>query len=76
MSAPVTPRGPGRPYDPAARRRGKRAGRERGCWIYLPAVELEAAGFDPGIGPPWYRLVGHRRSARAGTVLVSLYREP
>ena len=32
-------------YDPALRRRSVRRGRERGCWLYVPAAELEAAGF-------------------------------
>ena len=62
-------------YDPSARRRAKRAGRERGCWVYIPAVELHAAGFARH-ELPWYRTLGHARSRNAGTVLVSLYREP
>ena len=63
-------------YDPGRRRKAVRRGRERGCWVYCPAVELEAAGFDPYAEPPYYRLTGHKRSARAGSVIVSLYREP
>jgi hypothetical protein len=63
-------------YDPAARRRTVRKGRERGCWVYIPAVELEAAGIDSHGPVPWYRLTGHRRSRNAGSVIVSLYREP
>jgi hypothetical protein len=44
-------------------------------------VELEAAGFGadtlgPDAAPPWYRTVGYRRSRNAGSVIVSLYREP
>jgi hypothetical protein len=37
-------------------------------------VELEAAGFDPD-GPIYYRTNGYQRSANAGSVIVSLYRE-
>lgn len=58
---------PGR-YDPARRRRAKRTGRERGCWLYVPAEELERAGIDPTGPPPWYRVWGRSRS-----VLVGLY---
>jgi hypothetical protein len=44
-------------------------------WVYIPGDVLDAAGYtsDP---PPWYRLSGYRRSANAGSVIVSLYREP
>jgi hypothetical protein len=67
---------PGR-YDFAARRRGVRKGREKGCWVYIPAVELAAAGIPPDLdGTPWYRTRGHARSANAATVIVDLYREP
>lgn len=63
-------------YDPARRRKGKRHHkRERGCWVYLPADELAKAGFLDD-EPPFYRTTGHQRSANAGTVIVSLYREP
>jgi hypothetical protein len=44
--------------------------------VYIPADELRAAGFDPYSDPPWYRMIGHRRSRNAGSVIVSLYREP
>lgn len=56
-------------YDPQARRRSKRAGRERGCWIYIAAVELERAGFAGADPPPFYRAQSFRR----GTVLVNLF---
>ena len=58
-------------YDHARRRQGKRTGRERGCWLYLPAEELEAAGFDPYGPPPFYRVWGSGR----GSVLVRLYKK-
>jgi hypothetical protein len=58
-------------YDTAERRAAVRKGRERGCWVYVPMVELEAAGFDPYGPPPRYRTWGRPR----GTVLVRLYRE-
>lgn len=60
-------------YDPAKRRRGIRKGRDRGIWIYVPAVELAAAGLDPKDekdGPPHYRLWTRKRA-----VFVQLYRE-
>ena len=66
---------PGR-YDPAERKRGVRRGRERGCWVYIAADELVAAGFNPADLPPYYRVHGYQRSANAGSVIVSLYREP
>lgn len=56
-------------YDSARRRRGKRTGREKGCWLYVPAEELEAAGIDVDGPPPFYRVWGRR-----GSVLVGLYR--
>jgi hypothetical protein len=45
-------------HDTAARRRAKRSGRERGCWAYIAAEQLQAAGIDPGGPLPWYRVVG------------------
>ena len=59
-------------YDAARRRQGVRKGRERGVWLFVPAVELEAAGIDPKAPPPFYRLW-----ARAGRLLaVRFYLEP
>lgn len=57
--------------DAARRRRSKREGRERGCWIYIPAQELLRAGIDPTGPPPFYRTWGARR----GSVLLRLYRD-
>lgn len=59
-------------HDAAARRKSKRAGRERGCWLYIPAESLERAGFDPLAPPPWYRAWPGRKR----TILVQLYDEP
>lgn len=75
MSAVEDTRGRGRPYDPAARNKATRRPRETGCSVYIPADVLRAAGFDPEGPPPFYRVVGHRRSRNAGSVIVSLYRE-
>lgn len=61
-------------YDKAARRKAKRSGRETGCWAYIAAEELVAAGFNPHDDPPFYRAHGYQRSANAGSVIVSLYR--
>lgn len=60
-------------YDPGERRQATRQGRQRGVYVYLPAVELRAAGIDPDSPPPLYRTHGFRRSVNGHTVLVSLY---
>lgn len=52
-------------YDPAARRRSVRTGRERGCWVYVPAEELELLGFAKGDPPPFYNLTALRRRSVA-----------
>jgi hypothetical protein len=57
--------------DPARRKRATRAGRQRGCYIYIPAENLQAAGVDPAGPVPHYRVWGGRR----GSLLVTLYRE-
>jgi hypothetical protein len=59
-------------HDRARRRRGKRSQRERGCWVYIPAVDLTAAGVDPNGPAPYYRTWGDRR----GGVVVRLYDRP
>lgn len=59
-------------HDTAARRRSQRRGRERGCWVYVPAEELLRAGIDLEGTPPYYRTWGTQR----GGVLVRLYKEP
>ncbi len=56
-------------YDPARRRRSVREGRERGCWVYIPAVELVKTGIDVDKMPPLYRTFG----TPLGTVLVRFY---
>lgn len=58
-------------YDAARRRRSVRRGRERGCWVYIPAEELEKAGIDPGGPAPLYRTWG---TSRGGSFL-RFYRE-
>lgn len=58
-------------YDFARRRRSVRRGRERGCWVYIPAAVLREADFGPDAPPPFYRMWGGRR----GSVLVRLYRK-
>lgn len=57
-------------YDHAAARQSLRRGRERGVWVFIPAVELEASGHDPQAAAPRYRLWGRR----GGSVLVRLYK--
>jgi hypothetical protein len=63
-------------FDTARRRKSRRAQRQRGCMVYIPADVLIAAGFDPTEPPPYYRAHGYQRSRNAGSVIVSLYREP
>lgn len=58
--------------DSARRRKSQRQGREKGCWVYIPAEKLQAAGFPDGSPVPLYRVWGGRR----GSLLVTLYREP
>jgi hypothetical protein len=61
------------PADTAARKRAKRSGRERGCWTYISAEQLEAAGIDPRGPAPFYRIWEARGRPR---FVVNLYREP
>lgn len=65
-AAPV----PNGKYDDGARRHSIRKTRERGCWVYVPAAELEKAGFAADEPPPFYRTWGRER----GSVMVRLYR--
>ncbi len=66
-----------RSYDHANRRLSKRSGRERGVWVYVPAAELIAAGFDPSDPSPSYTTTGFQRSKNARTIIVSLFaRDP
>lgn len=58
--------------DQARRRKATRAGRQRGCYIYVRAEELDRAGYPPSEPPPYYRVWGTQR----GGVMVRLYREP
>lgn len=58
-------------YDAGQRRRSLRRGRERGCWLYIPAEELQRAGIDPAGPAPFYRTWG----TPSGGVFARLYRE-
>lgn len=60
-------------YDPARERVSDRRGRQKGVYVYLPAVELRAAGIDPDGPAPKYRTHGFQRSAKGHTIIVSLY---
>lgn len=67
-------RGRGRPYDHAMRNLAyRRSGGYSGVQVYIPAEVMRDAGYDPS-ETVYYRLVGHKRSANAGSVIVSLYR--
>ena len=61
--------------DPALRVRALRAGREKGCRVYISAEQLREAGFGP-TELPWYRVRTYQRSRNAASAIVSLYREP
>ncbi len=58
-----------RPADPALRKQATRSGRAKGCYIYIDAGTLQAAGVSPGDPPPRFRLWAGRR----GSLLVTLY---
>jgi hypothetical protein len=62
-------------YDAMARRQSTRAGRQRGCYIYIPSEELRNAGVDVDGPPPFYRTRGYQRSASGRSVIVELYTE-
>ena len=59
-------------HDHAQRRRSQRRGRERGCWVYIPAEYLEALGLATDDPPPFYRLWSGKDRPR---VIINLYRE-
>ncbi len=59
--------------DVAARKRAKRGGRERGCWLYIPAEQLVECGLDPYGPAPWYRIWTDRGGRPR--LMVNLYRE-
>lgn len=55
MSAATAAQPHGR-YDSQARRASQRHGRERGCWVYIAAEELQACGYPLDGPPPFYRI--------------------
>lgn len=55
--------------DHAARKQTKRTGRERGCWLYIDAEALQAAGIKPDAPAPFYRVWAGQR----GRFIVTLY---
>ena len=59
-------------YDPAQRRRGVRRGRERGCWVYVPAEELAKTRAAAAATVPYYRTAGRKGGS---TVVVTFYAE-
>jgi hypothetical protein len=69
VSAAVeAPRPAGR-FDHAARRQAKRSGREKGCWVYIPAEQLDRTGYGGEQDAPHYRVWGAAR----GRVTIQLY---
>lgn len=69
-SAPEGARRSGR-YDAMARRRSKRTGREKGCWLYIPAEQLDKTGHGGDSPAPFYRVWGAPR----GRLTIQLYKE-
>lgn len=59
-------------HDHGMRRQSKRSARERGCWTYIPAETLLAAGISPAEPAPFYRTWATSR----GGVMIRLYRQP
>ncbi len=57
-------------HDHAQRRQSQRNGRERGCWVYLPAEQLVRTGVDIDGPAPLYRVWGSSR----GRVVLQLYK--
>ncbi len=55
------------------RRKSARLGREKGIRVFIPAVQLEAAGIDPNAEPPEYVVQGVSDRPTRGLVLVRLY---
>jgi hypothetical protein len=58
-------------HDPYKRRKAQRAGKERGCRIYLSAAELRIAGIDPHGPPPEYKVWTNKDEK--GAVRLRLY---
>lgn len=58
-------------YDPARRRQAQRRQRQRGCFVYVPAGELQKAGYAPTAPPPFYRVWGSSK----GGLFIRLYKE-
>lgn len=54
-------------HDHAARRLAQRRGREKGCWVYIPAALLRTDAW-----PIFYRVWGGQRSR----YVVTLYDRP
>lgn len=59
-------------YDKAVWRQSLRHGRERGCWVYIPRDELQAAGISVDGPPPLYKLTGMQSRKSSPRVIVNL----
>lgn len=59
-------------YDRFRRKQAVRRGREKGCWVFVPADELVKAGINPNDPPPLYRIWATPK----GGLLGRFYREP
>lgn len=70
MSEPAAVKSSGK-FDPLARRRALRHGRESGCWVYIAGELLGTAGYVQGEPPPFYRVWAGER----GRFVVTTYRE-
>lgn len=56
-------------HDPARRRKAQRQGRERGCWVYIPAESLPGRFRESADANLYYRVWGGPGDA----VIVRLY---
>ena len=72
----VSAQTPAYAYDKAAWRQSVRNGRERGCWVYIPRDELQAAGISVEGPPPAYRLSGMQSRKSSPRVIVNLKEGP
>lgn len=59
-------------HDPARRRKAQRSGRQKGCWVYIPAESMPGRFKAEPDSVPFYRVWG----GPTDSLVVRLYREP
>jgi hypothetical protein len=73
VSGAVSPSNEQRAYgrhDHASRRKSQRHGREKGCWVYIPAEQLDKTGYGEDGPPPYYRVWAKSE----GRIVIQLYK--